>query len=426
MAKFKKKIVTPGVHTVGRLNGTDEKDAITPARIKSWVENTKKLKELGVLIPAPLAHQDKNKKFAFPVIVGKDGETMADAYSGAVEEVPASWDLASLNAGFWGDFGQDADGSLVGEVDVTKTGLSEDIGKTVKETSVLVMPGRRIVGKDGQEHEVGEHLAHVALCLHAQEPGQANFEPLSTVPASLAMSFVLPSIVMSDLSPGGVSTGGGLPGGPEAIKDPDLYEVIGLLRSAKNLAVPEDTTRENFLQVLKIVLTQALASERENQQEQSVTERPMDAQTRSPSIAMTQTVTPPATPNKIEALLMSQLIGSKRVELKKRIQKLLEKGQIGRKYAEETLLPRIEAFSMSTADLKDDGSFPKTPIEELLDGLEEATPLAGESLLEQSKGFNDYPEGSTIESPPTDWITGSAVNDLTDEQANAILDQSIL
>lgn len=425
MAKFKKKIVTPGVHTVGRLNGAEEKDAITPSRIKSWIENTKKLKELGVLIPAPLAHQDKNKKFAFPVIVGKDGETMADAYSGAVDEVPASWDLTSLNAGFWDGFDQDADGSLIGEVDVTKTGISDDVGKTVKETSVLVMPGRRIVGKDGQEHEVGEHLAHVALCLHAQEPGQANFEPLSDVPASLAMSFVLPSIVMNDLSPGGVSTGGGLPGGPEAIKDPELYEVIGLLRSAKNLAVPEDTTRENFLQVLKIVLTQALASERENQQEQSVTERPQDAQTRSPSIAMTQTVTPPAVPNKIEALLMSQLIGSKRVELKKRLQKLLDKGQIGRNYAEKTLLPRIEAFSMSTADLKDDGSFPKTMIEELLDGLEEAVPLVGESLLEQGQGFNDYPEGSTIEAPPADFVTGSAITDLTDEQADAILDQSL-
>ncbi len=39
MAKLRKKIVTPGVKTVGRLDGKSEKDAITPARIKTWVDN---------------------------------------------------------------------------------------------------------------------------------------------------------------------------------------------------------------------------------------------------------------------------------------------------------------------------------------------------------------------------------------------------
>lgn len=429
MAKFKKRIVTAGVHKVGRLNGNEEKDAITPARIKSWVENTKKLKELGVLIPAPLAHQDKNKKFAFPVIAGKDGETLADAYSGANQDIPPSWDLANLNAGFWEDFSQDKDGTLVGEVDIPNDETAQKLGNTIKETSVLVMPGRRIVDKAGNEHEVGEHLAHVALCLHPQENGQANFEPLDPLPASLAMSFVMPALVMDDLSGTGMGTGsgvgmdagGGLPN-PNAPKDPELYTVISLLRSAKNLALPEDTTRENFLTVLKIVLTQALASDRENQKDESVTMRPEDAQTKSPSIAMSQTVNTPA-PNKVEALLMSQLIGGKRKDLKARVAKLVASGRIAKSYADKTLYPKIEAFSMSASDLSDTGEFPKTAIEELLDGLEESTPLVGESLVDQDLGYQDFPEGAVREEIPQDVITGSAVQDLSDAQSDAILNE---
>lgn len=407
MAKFRKKIVSPGVKTVGRLDGKNEKDAITPSRIKSWVENTKKLKELGVLIPAPLAHQDKEHRFAFPVIVGKDGETLGDAYSGANKEIPPAWDLANLNAGFWEDFDQDQDGSLVGEVDVPNEDKAKKIGTEVKQTSVLVMPGRRIVDKEGQEHEVGEHLAHVAICLHAQEPGQDNFVPLQEVPASLAMSFVL---AMDDIT--------GLPD-PTKPKDEKLYKVITLLRSALGVALPEDTTRENFLDSLVLVLTQKLADQQEQKQEEALTVRPNDAQTKAPSIAMSQTVTP----NASEAILMSMLNKSKKKELRDRIDSLVAKGQTSKAFADSTLYPKLQAFSMSAADLNDKGEFNKSTLEELIEGLEGATPLVGPSLLDEANALNDVPLDATVESRPVDIITGTGeANDLSAAQADAILD----
>ena len=411
MAKFKKKIVSPGVKTVGRLDGRDEKDAITPSRIKSWIENTKKLKALGVLIPAPLAHQDKEHHFAFPVIVGKDGETLGDAYSGANKEIPPAWDLANLNAGFWDEFSQDADGSLVGEVDVPNEDKAKKIGTEVKQTSVLVMPGRRIVDKEGAEHEVGEHLAHVAICLHAQEPGQDNFVPLQEVPASLAMSFILPSVVMDDIT--------GLPD-PNKPKDEKLYKILTLLRSSLGVALPEDTTRDNFLDSLILVLTQKLADQQETEKEESFNVRPGDAQAKTPPIAMSQTNTP--APNKSEAILMSMLNKSKKKELKDRIDALVAKGQTSRDFADKTLYPRCEAFLMSAADLNDQGEFGKSTLEELIEGLEAATPLVGPSLLDEGDFVNEVPGDSSVEGRPQDVIVGTAVNDLSDVQADGILD----
>ncbi len=411
MAKFRKKIVTPGVKTVGRLDGKNEKDAITPARIKSWVENTKKLKDIGVLIPAPLAHQDKNQKFAFPVIMGKDGETLGDAYSGANKDIPPAWEVADLNAGFWENFDVDpADGGLIGEVDIPNEDKASKIGTEIKQTSVLVMPGRRIVDRQGTEHEVGEHLAHVSICLHAQEPGQDNFVPLDSVPASMAMSFVLPTLAMDDIT--------GLPD-PNKPKDPALYKVITLLRSALNVALPEETTRDNFLDSLTLVLTQKLADQQESQKEEEITSRPNNAATRSPSIAMSETVTP----NKSEAILMSMLNKSKKKELQDRVEKLVSTGRTSRAYADSYLKPKLEGFSMSATDLTDKGEFNKSPLEELIEGLEAATPLVGPSLLDEGpEGMGDIPLGAETQSQPRDVVVGSAVEDLSEATADSILD----
>lgn len=438
MAKFKKKIVRPGTPTVGRLDGSEEKEPLTPARLKSWVDNTKLMQSHGFLIPGPLAHQDKNKRFALPVIKAKDGETLADAYSGANAGIPPAWDLANLNAGYWEDFEIDpADGSIVGVLDAENKAKSDMIGTDVKQTSVLVMPGRRITDSLGVEHEVGEHFAHVAVCLHAQEPGQENFQPiaplspLSPIPAGMAMSFVL---AMDEMQAGGTNQikdlSGGLPQNPNTPKDPELYAVIGLLRSAKNLAIPEDTTRENFLQVLKIVLTQALASDQEAQKDEQLNTRPSDGQTKTPSIAMTQTVqktAEPVTQDKAAAILMSMLVKDKKKVLKERIAKLISTGRVGKAYADANLYPKAEAFSMSASDLTESGEFPKGSLEDLLDGLEQATPLVGESLLSSGNYMNDVPTDGQVEGMPIDVITGTSdMNDLTDAQMEALLDGSSL
>lgn len=433
MAKFKKKIVRPGTPTVGRLDGSEEKEALTPSRLKTWVENTKKLQALGVLIPGPLAHQDKNKRLAFPVIKAKDGETLADAYSGATPEIPPAWDLANLNAGFWDDFEIDpSDNSIVGTLNAENQSKSDMIGKDVKQTSVFVMPSRRITDGEGKEHEIGEHFAHVAVCLHAQEPGQENFvpiapiAPLTPMPTAMAMSFVLAmDEMMGDA--GGTSNirddSGGLPQNPNTPKDPELYAVISLLRSAKNLAIPEDTTRENFLQVLKIVLTQALASDQESEKEESLTNRPDDGQTRTPSIAMSKTIqTDAPKTDSATAILMSMLVKDKKKGLKERIQKLVNSGRVGKKYADENLFPKADAFSMSASDLNESGEFPKGSLEDLIEGLEQATPLVGESLIDSGNGLNDVPTDADVQDMPQDVITGTAVNDLSEKQMDDMME----
>lgn len=411
MAKFRKKIVTPGVKTVGRLDGKSEKDAITPARIKTWVDNSKKLKEIGVLVPAPLGHQDKDHKFALPVIMGKDGETLSDAYSGANSNTIPAWDLPNLNAGYWDTFEVDPiDGSLIGEVDVPLQEKADKIGTEIKQTSVLVMPGRRIVDREGVEHEIGEHLAHVSMCLHAQEPGQDNFVPMDVVPNSMAMAMVIPSIVMDDIT--------GLPD-PNKPKDPVLFKVITLLRASLQVALPEETTRENFLDSLILVLTQKLADQQESQKEEGVNQRPNDAQTKSPSIAMSDTLTKPSA---VEAILMSQIVGGRKKELKDRVAKLLATGRTSKAFADTVLLPRIEAFSMSAADLNDKGEFGKTLLDDLIDGLEAATPLVGPSMLDTGDGLNDVPLDAESQSLPADVIVGTQVNDLSAAQSDEILD----
>lgn len=419
MAKFRKKIVRPGTPTVGRLDGTEEKDAITPSRLKSWVENTKKLRDLGVLIPAPLAHQDKNKRFAFPVIKAKDGETLADVYSGSTPATPPAWDLANLNAGFWEEFEIDpSDNSLVGVVNVENPDKEKMIGTDVKETSVLVMPGRTVTDANGVDHQIGEHLAHVAICLHAQEKGQANFEPLNPMPAGMAMALIVPSIAMDDVT--------GLPDANKP-KDEKLYKVITLLRSSLNVALPEDTTRENFLESLTLVLTQKLADQQEKDQQEEVTDRPNDASTKTPSIAMSETTqkTESQAPKQdaASAILMNMLLKDKRKALKDRVQKLIETGRVGKSYAEKTLLPKIEAFSMSATDLTAAGDFPKTAVEELIEGLEEAIPMVGESLVEQGISY-DIPLDAEKQVPPQDVISGSAIADLSADQADEILDST--
>lgn len=414
MAKFSKRIVTPKVHTVGRLDGSEEKEAITPERIKSWADNTNQLIEWGIQIPAPYTHQDKNHRFVFPVIKGKDGETLADAYSGGNTQIPPAWDLAAVNTGFWDKFGVDTDGTLTGEVDAdgdpndfnTPAGK---ISKTIKQTSVLVMPPRTIRGKDGEDHQIGEHLAHVAVCLHGQEAGQTNFEPMASMPESLAMSFVLK---MDEIT--------GLPD-PNKPKDEELYTVISLMRSALNVALPEDTSRDNFLQSLKLVLTQKLADQRESSQEDGVTQRPTDAVAKSPSIAMTQVVTP-AAPNTVEAILMGTLIRDKKKALTERVSKLISTGRVGKDWAEKNLLTKIAGFSMSATEITKDGEFPKGLVEELIEGLEQATPLVGSIIEEAKPGANDVPLDGTVENMPVDVLTGSAAQDLSNADMDEILD----
>jgi len=423
MPKFKKPIVSPGVHKVHRLDGKEDLDPITPQRIKLWAENTNKLIELGAQIPAPFAHQDAEGNFPFPLLLGDDGASVTDAYM-ANGQPQKAWDN-SINSGFWEKYEVDDEGRLIGvldspgEEDDDKTPAGK-IGKTFRETSVLVRPKCTFRAKDGSIHEIGEHLAHAAVCLNGQEKGQDNFTSLKE-DNPLAMGMIL---AMSD-----VISDSKLPD-PAKPRDELLTTVLSLLRSPPvTVDLPDSTTRENFLESLSMALRQKVADQQASQsQEAGVGVRPPGAATKTPSIAMselkTKTAEAPTAADKTLALAMGQIIKTRKAGLEERIAKLQATGRIKAEYADK-LRERLGSFSMSADDLTDDGGFPVTPIEELIEGLEQAAPLAGDSVTgEGGEGTGDLPQGASVEHVPLDIVSGEGVDDVSESVADEIFEHA--
>lgn len=456
MPKFKKLIVTPGVHNVGRLSGKHEAVPITPERIREWVQNSNRLLELGVAIPAPFAHQDSQKNFPLPVVrLGDDGASLADAYNPANG---LTWD-AQVNGGFWDDkFEIDPEtGGLVGVVDTPgdladPTTPAGKVGKVVRETSVLVMGPRTIRGGDGQEHQIGEHLAHVAMCIHPVQAGQRNFEPVSAdkLPANitsedlqLAMSFAMSDLVTSTAGAAGLATGSTLPD-PAKPQDPELTDTIGLLASVVYVSLPPTTTREDFITNLNLCLRQKSADQQEKQkEEESLTQRPMGADTKSPTIAMSQALANgftqvPATPNNgtpsaaakgapnasdtMLVMLMSGLVKDKKKSLADRIAALVASGRCPKVYADTKLLPQVEAFAMSAEQLHSvggDSSKVRASVEDIIEALEQTQPLTM-SVVDSGAQFAT-PEGTIVQQVPE--ANGP---ELTDAEMDQMVDDAQL
>lgn len=447
--KFKKLIVTPGVHNVGRLGGKSEAVPITPERIRGWVDNTNKLIDIGGLIPAPFAHQDKSLNFPLPVIrVGNDGASLADAYNPANG---ITWD-AQMNGGFWGEEASDRFSidpetkGLVGIVDAP--GESTDaaspagkVGTVVKETSVFVMGPRTVRGKDGKEYQIGEHLAHVAMCLHPAQPGQRNFEPVKAdkLPSGItagdvevAMSFAMSDLLSANAGTPGMGTASALED-PTKPKDQELMDTVVMLQTVTFISLPPTTTREDFITNLNLCLRQKAADQQEQQKEQdSLTTRPQDAQTKGPSIAMsltsngfipmTEAAKPNAAPTSSDTLLvlfMSNMVKDRKKSLKDRVTALVSSGRCTQKYATEKLLARIETFTMSAEMLQTaggDASKVRDAVEDLIEGLEQAQPLTGNSLYDDDAADFQVPAGATVNEPPS-----AAGPQLTDKEEDEII-----
>jgi hypothetical protein len=432
MPKFKKLIVTPGTHKVGRLDGRSEVVPITAERIRTWVENTNKAKALGVKVPAPFAHQDSNLNFPLPVVLGTDGASLADAYKG---HNGLSWD-AQLNGGFWeDDFAVDpTTGGLVGHVE--SPGDEKDantpagkVGTVVKETSVFVM-GPRTVVVNGVEHEIGEHLAHVAMCLHAAQPGQKNFEPLQAdeikgdKSLQLAMSFCMADMIAPQQASNPAATSGisnNLPD-PTKPRDQELANCLAMLRNVCYIDLPEETDRETFITNLSLALRQKSADQQETQRkEESLTSQPPGSETKSPSIAMSNLVNtagaapslnanaptgsaaPAASPTSADTvltLMMNNLIVDKKTSLRKRIDALVSSGRLRKDRADAKYYPRIEALTMTSELLMQAGGNVnklRDPVEDLIEELEQTAPLAGPSLTDDSAYSYTVPNDAQVQ-----------------------------
>jgi hypothetical protein len=427
--KFTKKIVTPATHRVARVDGRVEADPITPERIKKWAENTNRMIAAGVLIPAPFAHQDTNRKFIEPVILGTDGASLADAYTGG--KLP--WD-SSLNSGFWEKFETDKDGNLVGilEVEGEETDFNTPAGKiakTIRETSVFAQGSRKVRGRDGQEFDSGEHLAHVAVVIAPKEDVQDNFKPLTAeelkAQPALAMAtvFGMADVIApsTQTTPGSMATPGGTMSTlPNVPPDEELVDLLNLLR-ADGTELPADTDRENLVERLRLVLTQKLRSEQESEKEnESLTNAPAGAQARNQSVAMS-TVNTSATPaterDKAFALLMGNVLREKRKTLKERIDALVSSGRCTKEFADKKLYPVAETVVMGEMDA--DGNFAATAIDTLVEGLESSQPLTGS--LEGDSGFGNPPAGSEVQGHVIPFSQDGP--DIEDKAADALIDQ---
>lgn len=433
MPKFKKLVVTPGVHNVGRIDGRSEIVALTPARLKEWVDNTNKARKLGVKIPAPFAHQDKDRRFPMPVVLGTDGATLSDAYSGSQG---ISWD-AQVNGGFWeDDFAIDPEtGGIQGFVEAP--GEENDpntpagkIGTTVKETSVFVMGPRKVV-VNGVEHEIGEHLAHVAMCLHPAQPGQRNFEPLPqekiTDDLKLAMSFCMNDLVTANVGATAATTGATTLQDPTKPQDQELLDTITMLASVTYISLPPSTNRENFITNLNVCLRQKSADQQEKQkEEESLTQRPIGSATQSPSIAMSQTTQTTDSKNTsndaVFALLMNNLVNDKKKSLTQRVNALVTSGRVAKTFADEKLLPRINSIVMSAEQIiAANGAAPRDPVEDLIEGLEASQPLTGTAMSDNDGGGWQTPTDVTVETNPTDTTTDA----ISDKDADEIIGEAL-
>ena len=389
MATFKKVIVRPGVYKVNTPNGREIR-AVTKDFLKSVALTAKEMIKNGLKIPSPFSHKDESGIVPGPVF-NKDGEEL-DASTGKKKK----WS-SDINAGFWSDFETNEAGELIGVVDVPgkASDLSSTAGKirnTIKETSVFIEPDFT----DGLGRHYKNALRHVALVTNAIEPNQDNFELLAEDQEfALAMSFSMADEVSQkpkDSSSDDNSDSMGSSKEDDATKttaeetssqEGNISELVTLVKDKLGFEMPSDTDEKNFLDRLRTILVSIESQENPDEEMDNLTKKPKDSETQSSTVIMANETN--VTPNenkdnlvimekKLNKLLESHL-ATLREQFTSRIQALIAKGKIGRKYAEATLLPATASIAMSIEDMDDEGNFPKTPLEMALDMLDENTGL---------------------------------------------------
>lgn len=450
MAKFKKKIVKPGVYKTGK-----NKDTLHPLSEQTLAEIAKTsndMIEAGLRIPAPFAHKDQQGIVPAP-LMEQEGQNLD-----AKTKDKQIWN-SGINGGFWDKFEiDDKDGSLVGVVDAP--GDENDInspagklGKTVKETSMYLVPEF----EDGLGRKWKNALWHVALVNNPVEPGQENFEVINNTAheqeLAVAMAISMADEVNGDTlrkkkpvddsdeqSSGGSGEGneGGEPsgtpedkfskqseedpnnqGGDEFNGDTEPTDDVGKLVSAFleiGVILPDDTDDSNIVDRLLAIIPNL------SNKEMGGNTLPEGSKVQSSPIAMSKEIEKNDDPNlvlmqkKADALLSQHISGLKK-QFKARIDTLIRKGQVGRKYADEALLPQVEAIAMSMEDLTEDNdevSFPKLALEMALDTLEHNVELTDNSKSTEKPDGNLAPEAGDM----------SAEEDISSEDMDALYDEA--
>jgi len=343
MPTFRKQVLTKGVYNVKTPTGR-KMTPITEEYIQKTCDTANKMIEAGIRIPAPFAHKDDDGVYPSPLLADD-----IDAKTAKKKR----WS-SDINGGFWNKFETNEDGELIGEVEVDES-VAEKVGNTIKETSVFVLPE----WTDGEGREWENALYHVAMVTNPVESGQDNFEELKETPElAVAMSFAMSDEINSSL---------------EDTNTNKITELIGLLSERLNIALPGDTSPDNFFDRLVTVLLNI------NQEEvEDITTPQKGSSPESSPVIMSQDNKDNLVELQTQAgSLLGQLVESLKTNLKQRVQGMVEKGKIGKAYAETTISPQIEALAMSLEDLTEEGALPKSPLEMSLDVLD-----ANESLTD--------------------------------------------
>lgn len=403
MALFRKVIARPGTYLARGLDGKRLAKTLTAQELAEVCRTGNDMLAKGHLIPAPYGHTDKDGLYPVPLYAGSDGAA----------ESPR-WDHA-VNAGFWKSFETDEQGALVGVLE-TDEEHAKRIGNEYRQTSALLASS----WTDGKGETFRNAPLHVCVTNKAVEPDQENFSLLPSQKetlAEVAMAFSQDGylgkleedqdsfVAMSeDSEVGEVGEVGNVALVPELIG-----KVKQELKTKLDLTLPDDTSPENFMDRFLTILLNLKPKEEGD----DVLTEPKGTETLQSPTIMSQDPVSPAADSKTQVLLKS-LTESRRSAYKTRMESLVKQGKIGRKYADEKLVPQIEAFAMSLDDVNEDFTFSKNHLEMALDILEENESLVGE-LKNQSE-----PAGADVPAEPEDMTGGE---ELTKESVNAILDE---
>lgn len=433
--KFIKDIVSVGRYEIPDGRGGVREHEISLDRLRKWANTFNSMRESGIRIPCPFNH-DVN---AVPVQLGSDG-TLASSQE---------------NAGFWDALWVDEDqGKLMGVLDAHGEGSDPNspagkISNTIRETSVYVRPQG---WKDGKGRDWEEPILHIAAVTHPIQPGQDNFQPLAE-DIAIAMAFkadktttkAKPKAKSSSLPlPPGESDGvdATTPTNPDKVlgsEKPDvaamggsMSDVIGMLKDIAKIALPEDTNEQNFVERLRIALTQKSISEEDEEDEGTVFQPPEGAALRNAPFVMAFSqqqieaivqakINNPATGKPFSAsdlqsagtvdaevvmshpkfaeltnsmnTMLNTLTEQAKSAYKGRIETLVKTGRAGKTYADATLMPMVDSLVMSFGP---EGKPVTQPLDIVLNTLEALQPLAQPTYDPVVAMSHGYPAGAQL------------------------------
>ena len=377
MPVFEKEILPAGKYLVSRKDGTRVTQEFTVSDLREISDNTNKMIESGLRIPAPFGHK---------------------------EEALPSADLASddsyQNAGYWTSLSF-KNGSLWGKIDAPgdPENMETPAGKlknTIKEVSACIANS----WKDGLGRAWGKCMLHGAPVIHPVVPGQTEFS-LAADTVALSMSGML----STDIS--------------------NISELSEALKDSVNIHLPPATSAENLVHVLLVALRQNKLCKEGIEGDQEIVEPTsvfmsisqehkmpvtkeqadyivnlglIDPNTKNPvTLADLDVEDPQPSPREKNLEAYSLAItkahtNDKKSNLRGKVAQLVKSGKTTQKFAEENIYPQVDAIQLSIGE---GGEFAKAPIELFIENLE-VMPSGTSSNPQPSLLSTGLPSGMNI------------------------------